>query len=83
MLRPALLRVAADFPRARAQPFAGHPLARFVRRDLPQAARAALPLGHDDLLVRASPGRGPWAAVPWLAFFDLLVTRSAQGRGLP
>ena len=37
-----------------------------------------LPQAHDDLLVRGSAGQGNWAAVPWLAFFDPLITRSAQ-----
>lgn len=79
MLRPALQRVAEEFPYARGRPFEKDELAAFIRGGLAQEARSVLPEAHDDLLVRGSPGQGNWAAVPWLAFFDPLITRSAQG----
>lgn len=79
MLRDSLGRVANEFTHARGRDFAGDELAAFIRRDMVEAARAAVGTEFDDFLVRASPGQGVWAAVPWLAFFDPLITRSAQG----
>ena len=78
MLRPALQRVAEEFPYARGRPFERDELATFIRGEFTWEARSVLPEAHDDLLVRGSPGQGNWAAVPWLAFFDPLITHSAQ-----
>jgi len=77
MLRDALTRVADEYVYARGRKFAGDTLATFIRQDLAEEARQVLPSDFNDLLVKGSAGQGTWAAVPWLAFFDPMVTTSA------
>ncbi|WP_232630538.1 DUF3578 domain-containing protein [Methylobacterium sp. Leaf118] len=74
----ALRRIIREYPLARLDPPAGHPLAHVIRKGAADELRAALaPLGG-PYLVKGSPGRGTrWAAVPWLAAFDPAVTTSA------
>jgi 5-methylcytosine-specific restriction protein A len=52
-------------------------VAEFVRKDVPDAIRAVIG-DNDRYLVHGSPGQGNWAAVPWAAIFDRLVTDTAQ-----
>lgn len=74
----ALRRIVAEYPEARLDPPAGHPLAAMIRNGAPDELRRALePIGR-GYLAKGSPGRGTrWAAVPWLAVFDPAVTTSA------
>ncbi|WP_375275021.1 DUF3578 domain-containing protein [Methylorubrum thiocyanatum] len=74
----ALRRIVEEYPLARTDPPAGHPLAHVIRKAAPAELRRALaPLGS-PFVVKGSPGRGShWAAVPWLALFDPAVTTSA------
>lgn len=78
MLADALSHVATDFLSNQTMPFAGNVLADYIRNSLPAAALTVLPEDFDDLLVRGSPGQGVWATVPWMGFFDPLVTQSAM-----
>lgn len=74
----ALRRIVEEYPLARLDPPAGHPLAAVIRRGAPDELRAALAPIDGPFLVKGSPGRGSkWAAVPWLAVFDPGVTTSA------
>ncbi|MCJ2096830.1 DUF3578 domain-containing protein [Methylobacterium sp. J-072] len=74
----ALRRIVEEYPLARLDPPAGHPLAAVIRRGAPDELRAALETIDGSFLVKGSPGRGSnWAAVPWLAVFDPAVTTSA------
>lgn len=78
MLRSSFQRVSAEFLDAKLQGFSGNELAEFIRRDMPLRAGSALPADFDDLLIVGSAGQGRWAHVPWMSFFDPLVTRSAM-----
>lgn len=74
----ALRRIVTEYPLARLDPPAGHPLAAVIRKGAPDELRAALAPMDGALLVKGSPGRGThWAAVPWIAVFDPAVTTSA------
>lgn len=74
----ALRRIVEEYPLARLDPPAGHPLAHVIRRGAPDELRRALAPLDGPFLVKGSPGRGShWAAVPWLAVFDPAVTTSA------
>ncbi len=77
----ALARIVEEYPLARLDPPAHHPLAAVIRRGAPDEVRAALPpasAAKGTFLVKGSPGRGTrWAAVPWIAVFDPAVTTSA------
>jgi hypothetical protein len=67
-----------EYPLARLDPPAGHPLAAVIRKGAPDELRRALATMDGPFLVKGSPGRGShWAAVPWLAVFDPAVTTSA------
>lgn len=66
-----------EFAAARNESLTGHPLARFIRTDLPAEVRVALNDLSGDLIVEGSPGVGNWAFVPWVSVFDPLVTDSA------
>lgn len=74
----ALRRIVEEYPLARTDPPAGHPLAHVIRKGAPDELRRALAPLDGPFLVKGSPGRGShWAAVPWLAVFDPAVTTSA------
>lgn len=59
----ALRRIAEEYPAAIEGEFAGHPLANFIRDDLPETFAAALPQ-HDRIIWHASPGQGRPAPDP-------------------
>ncbi|MEL6063239.1 MULTISPECIES: MrcB family domain-containing protein [unclassified Methylobacterium] len=74
----ALRRIIEEYPLARLDPPAGHPLATVIRKGAPDELRGALAAIDGPFLVKGSPGRGAkWAAVPWLAIFDPAITTSA------
>ncbi len=74
----ALRRIVEEYPLARLDPPAGHPLAAMIRTGAADELRAALAPIDGPFLVKGSPGRGSrWAAVPWLAAFDPAITTSA------
>ncbi|GEP05057.1 DUF3578 domain-containing protein [Methylobacterium oxalidis] len=73
----ALRRIAEEYPLARLEPPANHPLGWVIRRGAPDELRRLLG-PQAGLLVKGSAGRGSrWAAVPWIAVFDPGVTTSA------
>lgn len=77
MLANFLLRLATQYTRERVKPFTGSPFAEFVRHDIAIEAKKMLTFWPFDLMVKASVGQGVWAAVPWLAYFDPLITDTA------
>lgn len=82
MPRNAFSRIMAEYAQAREEPFAGHPLAEFIRRDLPDLFSQRLPK-YPQIIWKASPGQGRWADAPWLAAFDPIVTETAQREYYP
>ncbi|RFU12389.1 DUF3578 domain-containing protein, partial [Rhodobacteraceae bacterium W635] len=77
MLHDMLARIAQNYVYERAKPFANSSFGSFVRHDVALEAKKKLIFLPYELTVKASVGAGVWAAVPWLAFFDPLVTKSA------
>ena len=77
MLQQAFARIMTEYPEAKTQEIAGHPLASFVRQDVPKILQSHLPQ-HSDLLWVASVGQGRWSDAPWIATFDPLVTETPQ-----
>ena len=77
MLADQLSRLATEYNHECANPFKGSKFGGFVRHDISKAAEKLLTVGPFDLKVKASVGQGVWASVPWLAFFDPLVTETA------
>jgi 5-methylcytosine-specific restriction enzyme A len=52
-------------------------MAQYIRGAAAQEVQNALRHSDPDLLVEGSAGAGNWAAVPWVAILDRLVTESA------
>ncbi|HEV8114048.1 MAG TPA: DUF3578 domain-containing protein [Planctomycetota bacterium] len=77
MIRPALERILREFPDARHEPFAGHPLARYIAADVPRVLGRAV-TAWQGITPSASPGKGNWGTAPWIAFFDPIITETAQ-----
>ncbi|NUB46673.1 DUF3578 domain-containing protein [Fertoebacter nigrum] len=77
MLSDQLSRLATEYTYERAKPFTGSKFGEFVRHDIAIEAKKLLTFSPFDLKVKASVGQGVWASVPWLAFFDPLVTETA------
>ncbi len=77
MLHEMMVSFARDYVYERGKPFAGNEFGNFVRHDIPNAAQNHLTFLPFDLKVKGSVGAGNWAAVPWLGFFDPLITTSA------
>ena len=70
-------RSTGQFPIARREAYSGHPLARFIREDAAEEVQEALASDSGGMQAHGSAGAGRWAAVPWIAVFDELVTASA------
>ncbi|WP_342068554.1 MrcB family domain-containing protein [Yoonia algicola] len=77
MLHEMLVRLATEYVYERGKNFAGSEFGKFVRHDIAIEAKKRLIFLPYDLKVKASVGAGNWAAVPWLGFFDPLITESA------
>lgn len=76
-MRNELSLVATEYLNASRETFSAHRIARHLRADIPAAIRDHMPEEYGDLIIKGSAGQGVWAAVPWIAFFDPLVTDSA------
>ena len=77
MLSNYLTRLATEYTYERTKPFTGSKFGDFVRHDIAIEAKKILTFWPFDLKVKSSVGQGLWASVPWLAFFDPLVTETA------
>jgi 5-methylcytosine-specific restriction enzyme A len=75
-LLAALGRILHEWTPARAEQFAQHPLASFIREEATEEVEGVLNVQR-GLTVKGSPGAGQWAAVPWISVFDDVVTNSA------
>jgi 5-methylcytosine-specific restriction protein A len=76
-LHETLRTIITDYPQAKGQPFAGHPLGAFIRQEAANAVEGALGELGAGLLVEGSAGAGNWAAVTWISVFDPAITTSA------
>lgn len=75
-LRTALETVMNGWASTCTEQYKKHPLASYIRTDSVREVEKAL-INRNGLTVEGSAGRGRWAAVPWLAVFDNVVTDSA------
>jgi len=90
LLRELLLKISNEYKEARKQPFKNHPLANFIRSIPDQILNYGnfprsyweIELGKSGTLSKykivASPGKGNWTDVPWIAFMDESITTSAE-----
>ena len=77
MLHEAFVRIITEYPLAKTQQLTDHPLANFIRQNVPVILQNTFPQ-HTDLQWAASPGQGRWSDAPWIAVFDPLVTETPQ-----
>jgi len=76
-INTALTLFLEEYPSACLATFADHPVADFIRLEIPRIIRVAIG-DNDRYIIQGSPGQGNWARVPWVAVFDRFVTESAQ-----
>ena len=76
-LHDQITEIAGRYTYEQANPFANSSFGVSVRKDLALTAKRQIMYLPHELIVKASVGAGNWAAVPWLGFFDPLVTMSA------
>lgn len=73
-----LSEIATRYSFERARAFSNNRLAHQIRTELADEGKKLISFRTDDILVKGSAGAGNWASVPWLGFFDQLITKSAQ-----
>ncbi|WP_458119957.1 MrcB family domain-containing protein [Paenibacillus sp. Z6-24] len=76
-LREDLMNIIRNYQQAKAQSLSGHPLAEYVRRDIPEHLKS-LPFIHNHFKVQGSVGRGNWATIPWIAVLYPQITDTIQ-----
>ncbi len=77
-MKAELELVKESYSAAIKQLFTSNATADFIRRDLPDALKAALGDQADGLMFRGSAGQGKWTDTPWVAIMDPLVTTTTQ-----
>lgn len=81
-LQKKLVTICEQWAGARTEPYTGHPLAKLLRTELRQNVDAIVKQNFGSMFtVKASPGSGSWASVPWVAALDPRITTSTQ-RGI-
>jgi 5-methylcytosine-specific restriction enzyme A len=77
VLRNVIQKIAVEYPNVIGEPFARHPLADFIRRDAVEELHPVISAQGRRFRCKGSAGNGNFAAVPWIAVFDEIVTSSA------
>lgn len=77
MLEPVIRKVLTSYITAKRETFAGHPMGKFFRNDIPDAFYSSGLVDKSTHLVTGSVGQGNWATVPWICIFDRNITTSA------
>ena len=77
-MRTELELIAETYLEAKSQGFSGNAVADFIRNEFVDSIRQELGDTEGSLIIDSSAGKGRWADTPWLAFFDPIVTESAQ-----
>src|SRR4051812_49280278 len=79
-LKTAIAKVLSEYPAARLEPLKGHPLASYIRKDLPALVASLLqpPLSGVEYVTCSTKFPGGWAHVPWVAVLDARITRTTR-----
>jgi 5-methylcytosine-specific restriction enzyme A len=77
VLRDTILRILDEYTYAKIKPFPGHPLAEFLRHDLPNQLMS-LTADKKRYIFRGSAGMSKWTDCPWSASLNTLVSESPQ-----
>ncbi len=82
-LAALLSEIATKWVNATNQQFAGNPVAGLVRNELVAEVEEIVRPIYSDFVVKASPGAGVWASVPWLAILNPAITNTTQSGVYP
>jgi 5-methylcytosine-specific restriction endonuclease McrBC GTP-binding regulatory subunit McrB len=74
-LKEKLQKILDEYGNARKEGFSGHPLAGFIRTELPNELRKIAPA---DYTIKGSAGQISWAKMPWIAIMDPEITDTPQ-----
>lgn len=75
-LKAALERVMNEWGGVHLERYAEHPLAQYIRGEATDEMKKAVG-NSTGLSFKGSAGSGQWAAVPWMAVLDDVVTETA------
>ncbi len=76
-LRDNLLHVLDNYGSASSEDFAGHPIKKVIKEDIPQNITSVLD-DFDNLTVKGSAGKGNWTSTPYIAIMDERETDTPQ-----
>ena len=76
-LNTALKILLEEYPKEKSNSFKGNALADFIRNEIPVQVTETMNL-EPRYQVEGSPGKGNWAAVPWVAVLDKFITDTVQ-----
>ena len=78
MLSSIFKEILNGWVQATQEQFNNHPIANKLRRDLKDSVQEILSDRDIEYIVKASPGAGNWASVPWLSILDPRITETTQ-----
>jgi len=73
--RSMIKKVLDEYLSAKEESFAGHPLSKLIRDEIPQEIKSIV---GEDYIVKGSPGQANWANIPWIAIMDSEVTETVK-----
>ena len=76
-LNSALRLLLEEYPKATQQEFKGNAVANFIRDEIPAYVKT-ITNNNQRYIIQGSPGKGNWAAVPWIAVLDRFITETVQ-----
>lgn len=76
-LHNSLYRILTTYLQAKTEPFSGHELGSFVRREVPKNMRN-IPFMDERFKIEGSVGKGNWAKIPWIAIMHKDITDKIQ-----
>lgn len=71
------LNILDQYLAATLSPFKNNQLAQYIRTDTKKIIEASVGLDTTKYRVHGSAGQGQWAVIPWIAVFDLDITKNA------
>lgn len=77
MLKQTIEKILREYSTFSKEIFKNHEFATYLRKDVPVLLASYLNLS-DIYSVKASPGNGAWANIPWIAIFNKLVTETVR-----
>ena len=76
-IRDIFIKLAKEYNPAKKQQFKNHPLAKYVRKEVPEIFYQSAGKLLSKYKVGSVQGIGSWSKIAWIAIFDLRVTNNA------